>query len=71
MIDVASCYKALKRNEAIEIIKTVQAKAVFNHGLASSFLEDSFLTKIMEYWTTLNNENNLDFTSCQIWYNSL
>ena len=50
---------------------TGKTKAVFNHGLASSFLEDSFLTKIMEYWTTLNHENNLDFTSCQIWYNSL
>ena len=26
MIDVASFYKALKRNEAIEIIKTVQER---------------------------------------------
>ena len=34
-------------------------------------LEESFLTEIMEYWTTLNHENNLVFTSSEIWYNSL
>ena len=35
-------------------------------------LRDPFLAEIMEYWTTLNyKENNLDFTSAQIWQNSL
>ena len=35
-------------------------------------LRDPFLAEIMEYWTTLNyKDNNLDFTSAQIWHNSL
>lgn len=35
-------------------------------------LQDPFLAEIMEYWTTLNyKDNNLDFTSVQIWNNSL
>ena len=29
-------------------------------------LEESFLTEIMEYWTILNHQNNLDFTSSQL-----
>ena len=35
-------------------------------------LRDPFLVEIMEYWTTLSyKNNNLDFTSAQIWHNSL
>ena len=35
-------------------------------------LRDPFLAEIMEYWTTLNyKDNDLDFTSAQIWHNSL
>ena len=35
-------------------------------------LRDPFLAEIMEYWTTPNyKDNNLDFTSAQIWHTSL
>ena len=35
-------------------------------------LRDPFLAEIMEYWTTPNyKDNNQDFTSPQIWHNSL
>ena len=35
-------------------------------------LTDSFLTEIIEYWSTLNyRDENLDFFSTQIWHNSL
>ena len=35
-------------------------------------LRDPFLPEIIEYWTTLNyKDNNQDFTSAQIWHNSL
>ena len=42
-------------------------KLVFSNLRSKDFplrnLEESFLTEIMEYWTTLNHQNNLDFTS--------
>lgn len=35
-------------------------------------LRDPFLAEIMEYWTTLScKDNSLDFTSAEIWHNSL
>ena len=39
------------------------------HDVRFLNLRDPFSAEIMEHWTTLNN--NLDFTSAQVWHNSL